>query len=327
MRVIAIHAGTLALVVVLWTWLVPGCTGAEPQEEPPSPEKPYVGPAWFDPGGFARKTPPGPGDWLDVHHEAGRSFRSYRRSDPPRAGKIRRVLALQPLGEFTDEDRKLVRTAADFASLYYQLPVRIRPDASVPRKDRRKRHAWGTSEYYWQYRTDWIMRILGARLSADAVALLGVTMEDIYPDPDWNYVFGIASLDERIGVYSLARYRQEFWGKLPTHAGRKVTLLRTLKVLAHETAHMFGLVHCIRYECLVNGSNDLPEADRSPIYLCPDCLRKLAWNRGFDIAARYRALTKFYRKHGLEAQAKFLEGRLARGEEATRSPFDKLRAR
>jgi archaemetzincin len=31
-------------------------------------------------------------------------------------------------------------------------------------------------------------------------------MEDLYPEPSWNFVFGQASLNERVGVYSFARY-------------------------------------------------------------------------------------------------------------------------
>lgn len=31
-------------------------------------------------------------------------------------------------------------------------------------------------------------------------------MSDIYPRPSWNYVFGLASLSEYVGVFSFARY-------------------------------------------------------------------------------------------------------------------------
>ena len=40
----------------------------------------------------------------------------------------------------------------------------------------------------------------------------GVTMDDLYPDPAWNFVSGEASPRERAGVYSFARY-------LPGEAG------------------------------------------------------------------------------------------------------------
>ena len=58
--------------------------------------------------------------------------------------------------------------------------------------------------------------------------------------------------------------------------------------MVHEIGHMFGLRHCIYYECTMNGSNGSFEdnyvADR---YLCPVCLCKLKLNAKFDCKERY----------------------------------------
>ena len=35
------------------------------------------------------------------------------------------------------------------------------------------------------------------------------------------------------------------------------------------------MTHCPYYECLMNGSNLVTEADKKPFALCPICLRKL----------------------------------------------------
>jgi len=51
-----------------------------------------------------------------------------------------------------------------------------------------------------------VLDLLKTRLPEDAFALLGVTMMDLYPDPNWNFVFGQASLRDRVGVYSFTRY-------------------------------------------------------------------------------------------------------------------------
>merc|ERR1711916_120285 len=40
----------------------------------------------------------------------------------------------------------------------------------------------------------------------DAYALIGVTMEDLYPRDSWNFVFGLADMTGRNGVFSFARY-------------------------------------------------------------------------------------------------------------------------
>ena len=37
-------------------------------------------------------------------------------------------------------------------------------------------------------------------------ATMAITMSDIYPGEEWNYVFGQARLDERVGVFSFARH-------------------------------------------------------------------------------------------------------------------------
>jgi predicted Zn-dependent protease len=34
---------------------------------------------------------------------------------------------------------------------------------------------------------------------------IGVTMEDIYSEPNDNFVYGCASMQDRIGIYSFAR--------------------------------------------------------------------------------------------------------------------------
>ena len=38
---------------------------------------------------------------------------------------------------------------------------------------------------------------------------------------------------------------------------------------------MFGISHCVHFHCRMNGSDSLEESDRSPMHLCPVCLRKL----------------------------------------------------
>ncbi len=136
-------------------------------------------------------------------------------------------------------------------------------------------------------------------------------MEDLYPDPAWNFVFGSASLYERVGVFSFARYDPAFFGEARGKDFKTKMLRRSTKVLAHEIGHMFGLQHCIFFQCGMNGSNHLEESDSRPIHLCPVCLRKLQHNIEFEVEKRYRALEDFYRRHGLDAEADWVKGRLA----------------
>lgn len=133
--------------------------------------------------------------------------------------------------------------------------------------------------------------------------MLAVTMTDLYPDPKWNYVFGMASLEDRVGVFSFARY---------SHKDPKQVLRRAAKVLTHETGHMFGIEHCIFYECNMNGGNHLREMDGTPLHLCPVCLRKMQHAVGFDLKVRYQKLLNFYTKHGLKVEGEWTKKRLKR---------------
>ena len=87
---------------------------------------------------------------------------------------------------------------------------------------------------------------------------------------------------------------------------------RAAKVLTHEAGHMFGIRHCIYYECNMNGANHLEEADSTPMHLCLVCLRKMQHAVGFDPEVRYRRLKAFYGKNGMAAEEKWVAERLRR---------------
>jgi archaemetzincin len=131
----------------------------------------------------------------------------------------------------------------------------------------------------------------------DAYCVIGVTMEDLYPDPSWNFVFGYASYVDRVGVFSFCRFDQSFYSEHDS-TDHKLLLMRSCKVLTHETGHMFGMDHCIAYHCNMNGSNNLQESDRQPASMCPVCLRKLQHVTGCNPVRRFETLKKFYDENG-----------------------------
>jgi len=104
---------------------------------------------------------------------------------------------------------------------------------------------------------------------------------------------------KRTGVYSFARYHESFYttGTPPTEEDFDLTprfLLMCLKVMTHECGHMFGMSHCIFFNCLMNGSNHLEESENRHSFLCPVCLRKLQFSIGFDVLKRYQDMKKFH---------------------------------
>ena len=260
---------------------------------------------------------PGPQDWLTAHPEPGQTFDEFRRWQPNRPDVLQRVLYLQPLGGFPDQTNPSLERLREYAAGFFQVDVKVLAPIRIIGGEFTSRTNPATGRR--QILTVDVLRVLKGRLPADAFCLLAITMEDLYPEPSWNFVFGQASLRERVGVYSFARYDPAFYGESPAKDHRTLMFRRSVKVLAHETAHMFGLNHCIYFHCLMNGSNHLDESDHRPLHLCPVCLHKLHFSVGFDVVKRYEGLAQFYRQVGFEDEAGWISRRLQRIQ-AERSP-------
>jgi len=260
----------------------------------------------FEPGeAFEAMWQPGPGDWLANHHEDGQTFWQFVRLSASRPDGARRVLYLQPLGEFGGAAPSLEQLLR-FSAAFFMLETRLLP-VQPPGSITSRRNPWTGQP---QLLTIDILRQLRLRLPQDAFALVGITMTDLYPEPGWNFVFGQASPSGRVGVYSFARYDPRFYGEARTPESDRLMLRRSCKVLAHETGHLFGIMHCVWFRCLMNGSNHLAEADARPMHLCPVDLRKLQAAVGFDVVERYRRLRDFHRQAGVEDEVLWLERRL-----------------
>lgn len=262
----------------------------------------------FDPADhFEPMGEPEPGDWLAEHVERGQTFDQFRQSKANRPDKRRSTIYFLPLGEFDPAWSPEMADLEACARAFFQIPVKALPTRSMNgvQVTSRERVKGPT-----QYLTTDFLRMLRGELPDDGYCILGVTMQDLYPDPKWNYVFGQASLRDRVGIYSFARYDPLFWKEKRTPEARELLLVRSLEVLLHETCHMFGMSHCIYYKCLVNGSNNLEESDRQPMHLCPICLRKLQHSVGFDVVDRDKELLKEYRRLRVTGEAEWLERRL-----------------
>jgi len=251
---------------------------------------------------------PRPGDWLAEHRETGQSFDDFVKSKPNRPDKTRRKIYLQPLGEFSKGGVPLVETLSRYAAAYFGMPVQVLPQPALSDKALTSRINPFTRNR--QILTGDVLAMLKKNVPADAFCVLAITMEDLYPDPSWNFVFGQASLRQRVGVYSFARYDPLFYGKKRGKDYENILLRRSCKVLVHETAHMFGLKHCIFFRCVLNGSNHLKESDCRPVQLCPVCLRKLQYSTGFDVVGRYGELFRFYKRAGFDEEARWAANRL-----------------
>ncbi len=241
------------------------------------------------------------GDWLDSQKEAGETFEEYVGSNPTLPTQERRTIYIQPIGRFNDGQKRVIKLTADYMKVFYNLPVKVMPEkplGNVPNEMQR------LIEYKnnLQIRTSYFLDdVLPKLLPSDAAALIAFTSSDLYPGDTWAFVFGQASLEKRVGVWSLYRLSDLVLEK-DNAADRLLT--RTLKIAMHETGHMFSMRHCTKYECLMSGTNHLAETDRRPLDTCPECMAKLAWAMKYDPVERYNNLAEFWRRNGKANEAK-----------------------
>ncbi len=290
------------VVPLLWTaTTVGGCIKREPARGAAASDPPEI--QSIKAAGDAiralhtRMGKPKPGEWLDQHFEPGQTFNAYLTSRPNRPDARRTTIYLQPLGDFDPAQQKLLSATADLLGRWYNVPVKrlvsIGMEA-IPISARRVHPTWGDK----QILTTFVLDLLKQKRPDDAVAVLALTAVDLWPGENWNFVFGQASLGDRVGVWSIYRL-----GNPRTEPA--TCLLRTLKVAAHEAGHMMGIPHCIAYECGMNGSNHLVENDERPLWFCPEDEMKVWWACQADPAARYESLVEFARNHGLDREARF----------------------
>jgi archaemetzincin len=267
---------------------------------PPELQRAFVPEGDFDP-----VPAPSRHDWLSIAKERGQTFERFTRATSNRPDADRHKIYLQPLGDFLPEESELLQHLQRFGSAFFARQVHLLPAIVVEGSGITTRRNRYTDEL--QLKTRDILALLARRLPGDACSLLAVTVHDLYPHDTWSFVFGEALVDDRLGVFSVARYDPRFYDKAEDPA---LVLRRSCKVFAHETCHMFGMLHCVFFNCLMNGSNHLAESDRRPLHLCPVDLRKLHWSLAFDIVDRYRRLLTFWTEAGVTSEAQWIERRL-----------------
>jgi archaemetzincin len=260
----------------------------------------------LDPDGFVPTGTPEPGDWLAEHPEKPQTFDDYLQSHFHMPTEQRGVIYLLPLGTFPPEAPQLASLEA-IVRAFYTLDVRVLPAVPIADVTATKRINANTGKR--QLLAPDILAWMKKRVPADAYAVMALTMEDLYPEESWNVVFGMASLHDRVGVQSFARQDPAFFGDDRTPGWQALALRRATWTVIHEVAHMFGLSHCVHYQCIVAGSNSQDESDRAPLHPCPVCLHKLWWAIRFDPAARESAVAKALVDLGIADEAAWSERR------------------
>lgn len=252
---------------------------------------------------FVPLGPPRRGDWLAQHKERGQTFNTYaRRMKPPMSpSKSTDTVLLVPMGSSFSQgvaEQFLPFLLRHCASFFSGMRVDLVPQPLSLRSISHRLNDFG----HKQYLIGDLFEMLHKETCRHRTAFcrLGITMEDIYPGDEWNYVYGQAKPMERVGVFSFARHSPLFYrgvhasdaGILLTRLQRMTWLRLCIRTMVHETCHMFGILHCVYFQCIMNGNNGPGDSAGRSSFMCPVCLRKILHALSFSPGFR-GALTRY----------------------------------
>lgn len=242
--------------------------------------------------------PAQPGDWRHEHNEKQQSFTAYRRASATTHTDSSEILLFLPIGVFTPMQMQLLEDVREYNTIFFQRDIRLLPvigDSTIPSSGRRFR-----DDGHEQLQASWIIDTLLPNLRQESTfGIMAITALDLYPQPEWNFVFGLANYHRRVGISSIYRLQDEQLWK----GNYNSCLLRLNKIVSHEVAHMLKLNHCLNAQCVMNGTNSLTETDRNPARACSFCQQKLHENLGFDLKRRLEGLAGYFTAHGLPSEA------------------------
>ena len=250
--------------------------------------------------------PPEPGDWLTEHFEPGQTYWEYVHGQPVKPEGQRRVIYVQPLGTFTQTQRKIVGLAAEYMGLYFGLPTRLReslPLNLIPAKARRKHPSWGIDQILSTY-------VLKRYRSPAAQGRRGIyCLHGFGP-------LARRGLEFRLRPSLAGRARGRLVDLPLRRPGPERRGMAALPVADAQGGHardgphvLHAALHALRVQHVAG--NHLAEMDRYPLWLCPQCLAKLCWATGADPAKRFERLAEFSKKQGMKREQEFFERSLA----------------
>lgn len=235
--------------------------------------------------------------------EKGQSFEEYIAADPNRPNDKKDKIYILLIGDFDSKQLEVLDHTIEYMEACFSLPVKKL--ASFPLKRisddaKRKSPQYGHDQLN---AASVLKEVLLPNRPEDAVALIGFSSVDLYPSEDKNYVFGLSSLTNRIGIWSI--YRN---GNPEVNENMyKQCLKRTISTAIHQTGHIFGIHHCIAYECVMTQRDSMIQKDLRGLNFCPSCQQKLNWSMKFDPAKRFRNLMALCGSIGLKQEADFFQ--------------------
>lgn len=267
----------------------------------------------LDPQYYDAFPKPEKGDWQYSNQENGQMVSQYMNCKYMPVNQDKNIIYLVNLSiDNSYLDQSQIGIMTEYIKIYFQLSVIWLDPIDINNIECNIRINDGIKQYCTK---DILVNLIDISLE-DAYCILAITTEDLYPSKRYNYVFGESSLDKRVGVFSVKRLSSEFMLSLfqdkdtddPEFINfldlvEKDTLLnRSLKLISHEILHMFDMGHCISYNCVLCGINNLFELDRWTYTMCPICISKFYIVSQFDVKKREEELIDFYQKYDIPSE-------------------------
>jgi archaemetzincin len=238
----------------------------------------------------------------------------YVASNPPRLTRRRHTFYVLPVGPTNEVFWRHLRSIRVFLETYLTLPVELLPAVELGNPPSRLRP--NSKDEVRQYESHFLLKnvVMPCRPD-DAFSVLGLTLEDIYSEHrDWPGWGGTWQSKPPAAMYTLWPFPESVHPSDPDYLQG---LARSLRIAAMEAVHTFGIDPCRRYRCLLNQG---PLGAGPCIHLCPECLKKLRWNVGFDLVERYAALRRFYAQMGMKDEAAWVTKRIQECRQALPAP-------
>ena len=235
--------------------------------------------------------------------EKGQSFEEYVNSSPKGKDEGKHKIYILMIGDFEEKQLKILDHTVEYMKACFGLPVQKLATYPIKRISETAKRISPEYGHPQLNAAKVIKDVLIPLRPDDAVALVGFTAMDLYPSEDKNYVFGLASLTNRIGIWSI--YRN---GNPEVNENMfKQCLRRTISTAIHETGHIFGIHHCIAYECVMSQRDNIMQKDLRGLHFCPSCQQKLNWCMKSEPAKRLRNLMALCSSIGLDKEAQFFQ--------------------
>lgn len=235
------------------------------------------------------------GDWRARFREPEQNYSQYLKESRQAQG----TLIIQPIGNLPTDQKMAIGHVIDAISSFFGMPTECNtpiPYENLPPTCFRVRNNTR------QINAEALMEQVLEKLNKNGVvSVIAVTELDIYPGERWPFesALGWSSFQKGTSVLSTQRIFDN------ARADRGQNLLRFSKLTIHELAHTFGVKHCSRFNCVMNGCSDLKESDTKPLILCPDCLAKISIATGHNPQDHLGSMLAMCRAKGFSDEARY----------------------